>query len=384
MENLINNIFKHKRKIIIILGIICIFRIIQSIYIYEIKYKSEEVNEKKEAVIISLEKVDEDKISYLVRYDKNNFLLNIYLTDKYEKNDKKEENINEIYSNFKYGDKVTFRGKITIPTLKNNPYEFNYKSYLNSNNICGVITTSSLKKVGEKYGNYIIRFANYIKEKIYLKIDTSLKEKERGLYKSMIFSDDMDLDENINQSLQNIGLSHIISVSGANISYIILLFTIFLKANSKKKSFFLTYIIVIYLFMCGFKASLFRACIMSIIGIFANLANIKLKKYTKVIFSFYILVIYNPYVIFNVGAILSYFSILGILVYNNEITSFFDVHLRKILKIPYIFSSASKLKQIIYIILNKICNILSFSISVQVTTLPITIYYFIHYYLFME
>ena len=65
-------------------------------------------------------------MSYIVKYDKNNFLLNIFKNDEDKNIEKSEKDV------LKYGDILVVRGKISIPELLGNPYEINYKKNLNS------------------------------------------------------------------------------------------------------------------------------------------------------------------------------------------------------------------------------------------------------------
>lgn len=116
-------IMKKNRKIIVITGIIILLlSLINSIYKFNFKYKSEDNFSKKYCMVIRIEKVEEEKITYLVKYNNNNFLLNIYKSESVE--------LKEL-ANFTYGDVISLSGKIIIPSKLNNPYEFNYKLYLN-------------------------------------------------------------------------------------------------------------------------------------------------------------------------------------------------------------------------------------------------------------
>ena len=83
-------------------------------------YKYEEWKNKKISVeIYNIEKIEEDKKVYRVRYDNNYFLLNI-------------DNSN---NNYQIGDKISILCNNYSIKKDNNPYEFDYKRYLNSNNI---------------------------------------------------------------------------------------------------------------------------------------------------------------------------------------------------------------------------------------------------------
>ena len=361
---------KNKKIVFLVIVVLLLFaRIGYYIYTFNFKYSEDEVV--REVMVVELKKVAEERITYLVRYDKNNFLLNIYgsVGKEFKTND---------YANFKYADKLKINGKITIPELLHNPNEFNYKRYLNSNKIVGVINTYRAEKVGEKYGNIFLKLIYNYKNLVNEKIVTSLPKERAGLLTSMIYGDTTLLEEDIKNDLNINGMSHITAVSGANISYILLVVSsLFNEENKKEKKLKLMFSIVIITIFCAiasFSASVLRAGIMNIVILVFKYYNVRINKYFALIFSALLLVTYNPYIIFNISFILSYLAVLSIITFFSEINSFFDVKLKNFLKYDYI--ETNKLKVILYNFFKCINKILSMYISVQILVLPVQIYYF--------
>ena len=338
-------------------------------YTFNFKYNEEDVV--KEVMVIELKKIEQDRVTYLVRYDQNNFLLNIY------KNIGKEFDLKK-YSSFNYADKLKINGKITIPKLLHNPNEFNYKRYLNSNKIVGTINTYRAEKKGEKYGNIFLKCIYSYRDLVKEKITSSLSIESSGLLISMIYGDTTYLEEDIKEDLQINGMSHVIAVSGANISYILLVISAIFNEDSKKDSklklVFSILIIALFCAMASFSASVLRAGIMNIVILVFRYYNIKIRKYFAFLFSAFILILYNPYIIFNIGFILSYLAVLSISTFYNEIYSFFDVKLKRILKFNYI--EKNKIKILSYKSLMCINKVLSMYLAVQIFVLPVQIYYF--------
>ena len=103
------------KNLIIIMFILLIIRTIYVIYLYNFKYDIWE-NKVISVDIIGVEKVSDNGISYNVRHNGDKFLL--YIKDK------------KIYS---YGDRIKILCSNYENKVYNNPYEFNYSKYLNSN-----------------------------------------------------------------------------------------------------------------------------------------------------------------------------------------------------------------------------------------------------------
>ncbi len=375
MEKIIKNIKlnrRDRRKIyltVLILIIIC-FRIIYVYYIFNFKFINDKTN-LKEVMVIELKSIDDNKIVYEVIYDKRRFLLNIYQKNKEDKEKGKNEDL-RVYN---YGDIIKINGKIKIPYLLNNPNEFDYKMYLNSKNIVGYINTYTIVNTNKNSANVVIKFIYEFKNILEKRIKDILPDKEANLFKSMIYGDLVNLDKELQDKLSEIGLSHIIAVSGSNISFLLIVISNFFSSKNNKRVFILQIIFIIFFcFFSSFSISIIRASIMSIVSIISKMFNIKIKKFTSIAISIIILLIYNPFCIFNISFLFSYLAVIGIMIYQLEIYSFLDVVLKKALKYKYI--EKSKTKKYIYAVLKSVNTILSVYIAVQILVLPLQIYYF--------
>lgn len=358
---------KRKRVVMFFVIFLILFQTLTHIYDFNFKYKEKDTV--KEVMVLSLKKVEDKKVSYLVRYNKNNFILTIYSRNE-------EKDIDKKYLNFKYADKLKIMGEISIPKKLGNPNEFDYKRYLNSKAIVGNISTYSASKIGEKQGIILFKMVYELKEKVSEKIKNNFNQKEAGLLSSMLYGDSLDMDEEIKNDLASNGLSHIVSVSGINISYLLMIISYFFETKEGKKEhpYITIIIVVLFVIFSGMQISVLRAGIMNVAGSIAKIQKKKLKKYTLCIISLICIVIYNPYSIFNVSTIFSYLAVFSIITYNKIIESFFDIKLKKLLKFKYV--EKNKLKRGIYNIFKYIIKILSLYISVQIFTLPVQLYYY--------
>lgn len=345
MENLIK---KHIKLILFTVIILIVLSVLKKVYRFEVKY-SEEKNIKLRVMVLQKEKETEDKVSYVVKYYNNKFLLNIY---EYEIGD-------DVYN---YGDILEFRGSVNKIKKMGNPYEFDYKRYLNSNNIVTTISVyNGVKYIGKTNGNLIFKLCYTFRDLLDERISKYLPGREANLYKSMIYGNDIYLDEDIKENFRKNGLSHVLAVSGLHLMYLVIILDILFKKSNVRNAKYIYYILILgYLVISGMSISAIRASIMSILVI-SNGNNIKdntKQKYIHIAISYVILVIYNPYVIFSVSGIMSYLATIGIITFNSLIYSFFEV----ILKVPKFTKGMFR--------------ILSTTISSLILIFPLQIYYF--------
>lgn len=220
--------------------------------------------------------------------------------------------------------------------------------------IYGTIKVEEANLIKEKQLSPILIKVNKVKEKIIDNINKNMPQRTRNLLLGILIGERDNIQEDIIKSFRTSNLSHILAVSGAHTSYIILGITyIISKSKTPKKLGYIITIIVLLLFIIitGATYSVIRACIMAIIVIGAKLCYRKENFVTSICISLLIILIQNPFAINDIGLKLSFMGTIGIIVFNKNITNLFI-----------------KLK-----IKEKIAKILSITFSAQLMIMPITV-----------
>lgn len=319
-----------------------------------------------EAIVISNKKEKEYTNSYKIRIkflNKNNKYKDtcLYL------------NLNKKNSmDLQYGDKIKFRGKFVEPEVARNYGGFNYKEYLKSLKIYGTVNANSVKVIGKDKVNVISKIANYNYLIIEKKLDNLFKKDISGLIKGIVLGDKSNIDEDIEENFRISGISHILAVSGLHVSYIIFAFNLLFKKSFGKRNvkFIIILFLIFYMFLTGFSPSIVRASIMNIIILGSGLFHRKNDLATSVSLSLLIILIYNPFLIENIGLQFSYMATIGIVLLQKNI--------KKLLKSIKIKNKKWKYKLSTKIlkIISKVQEIASVTISAQISILPIMIYHF--------
>ena len=128
--------------------------------------------------------------------------------------------------------------------------------------------------------------------------------------------------------------------------------------------------LIFYMFLTGFSPSIVRASIMNIIILGAGIFHRKNDLATSISLSLLIILIYNPFLIENIGLQFSYIATIGIILLQKNIKKVLKNLKIKNKKWKYRLSTKT-LK-----IISKIQEILSVTISAQISILPIMIYHF--------
>ncbi|MBQ8043462.1 MAG: DNA internalization-related competence protein ComEC/Rec2 [Clostridia bacterium] len=362
------------KKKYFIFFILLILLILIKGYLFSSKYTADNAKNEYVLFIESLKSKSDTKVAYNVKILNTNdkFILNI-LDNSYNNI---QTNLTK-YSNYKYGDVIKVKGKISIPENLNNPGEFNYKLYLYSNNIHGLINTYEVPKQISYNKNFIQNIYSKVymfKEHVKNIIKSSMEETNANLAMSMIYGDTTDLDESIKEDFEEVGVSHLMSVSGTHITSFMFVINILFRINKKEnkcknkknkrikiKGLIQIISICIYIIFTGFSISVFRSGIMIIISIVCDMLNKTKDKYKALVLTLGVILFHTPYAIFNVGMQLSFLATLGIIMFGKSVANEF-------------YKLTNKIKnEIIKKIIKYIIENTAITIAVQLMIIPIQI-----------
>lgn len=293
------------KKIIVIL--ICLIISIGYVSILENKYSKISDMPIKEMVTITsdIQEKEYKKVctAKIVKSNKK-ILINI----------KMSQNIPSI----KYGDSLYIEGEFKQPEEARNYKGYNYKQYLKTKKIIGTVELEKAKILKSSNGSFIHNIQKYIKDTI----NGILTDEEGNLLLAILLGDKDKLSEDIQESFKTSNLSHMLAVSGAHVSYMVLGLTYVLQNSIiGKKNGKIVCIIFLLFFMAitNFTPSVTRACIMAILTLFSGIIYRKSDVYTNISVAALITLIFNPYSLLDLGFQLSYGGTIGIIIFIKRI-----------------------------------------------------------------
>lgn len=226
--------------------------------------------------------------------------------------------------NLKLGSTVFFKTTPKLPMENTNPGLFNYKLYLKGKAIYTLMSIDSHAIDSIDILNIPIRYR--LKERSIRTIESLfrpyLNEENNSLITSIILGDSNYLDEGNVELYRDMGLAHILAVSGLHIGIIsaFLMFVISRLHIKRKTNVFITLIFIwSYGYIIAYPPSILRA---SILFSFLYLSKIIHKPYDSLnILSLaaIILLFINPYNLFSVGFQLSFIASGSIIVFTERI-----------------------------------------------------------------
>lgn len=267
-------------------------------------------------------------------------------------------------SRFSLGNVLLLNAKFSYLTNPKNPNEFDYKSYLESKNIFHTVFSdnSTTYIISNPERININQIGVYIKSRLVSILRQSgLSQEAFSICSALLVGYDDEIDSDVMQSFSHSGTLHILSVSGMHTgvlyAVLICLFSLFDKYDNYKKTKFAFVMLFLWLFVfiTGFSPSILRAAIMLTLILFGKTFYKQGNSYNTLLLSAFILLLFNPYLIKDVGFLLSYCAVFGIM---------------------YLYPKLQKL----YVFKNKILQAswsgVLMSVSATLFTLPISLYFF--------
>ena len=264
----------------------------------------------------------------------------------------------------RYGDLIAVKAPIGEVAPPKNPEEFDYRGHLMRKGITGqcFLRDGDWLDLQVNKANPLYAFAFRFRDRLLTSLQRcGVKDKEFGVAAAILLGYDDSLADDIRKHYVAAGSMHILCVSGMHVGIIYLVASFLLGFLSRKKwqkalkNIVLLTIIWLYAFIAGLSPSILRATLMITIVIIGEIIRRKGFVINSIAASAVILLCVNPNNLFEIGFLLSYMAVLGIVVLQ-----------RPIFDLIYLKNN----------LLCKIWEITSVALAAQVATLPFTLFYF--------
>jgi len=247
-----------------------------------------------------------------------------------------------------------------------NLYQFNYKKYLEKQQVYHQIATKNSEIKFLKYQSNFIGSLTKIAANFRDKINISLekyhfKNDELAIINALLLGQRQEISKELLQSYAGAGAIHILAVSGLHIGIILLLLNALFKPiellkNGKTIKLILVVLLLwCYAFIAGFSASIIRAVAMFTAIAIGLLSNKKTNTLHNLFISMFFLLLINPLYLFRVGFQLSYLAVFSIV---------------------YLFPLFIRFYNPKNWFLRKTWQLFAISLSAQIGILPLSLYYF--------
>ncbi len=215
---------------------------------------------------------------------------------------------------FFYGDWVMVEGKIKQAKAFN---DFDYPGFLERFNVYGVMSYPKVLILKHNKANSVKFYLLKLKEKFSKKIAGFLEEPENSLALGILIGAKKSLPADVMENFNITGTSHIVALSGFNITIIVVALGFLAWVAGRKASFWISVLIIAgFVVITGGSASVIRAGIMGGLLLLGFQAGRLYSVLPALLFAAAIMLAINPKILYwDVGFQLSFAATLGLVIF---------------------------------------------------------------------
>jgi competence protein ComEC len=226
------------------------------------------------------------------------------------------------WGSWRYGDKVRLEGDLVTPPEREG---FTYREYLAHQGIYSLMPGAQARTLLHDQGNPI-RGVIYRKRAEALDMVYQLfPDPEASLLAGILLGVETGIPQHVQGAFNDTGTSHIIAISGFNITILSGFFVfVFVRILGKRRRFYAALVtavlIGLYTVFVGAEAAVVRAAIMGGLALAAALLGRRQDGLNTLAFVAALMALFDPHVLWDVGFQLSFMATLGLLLYGEPLT----------------------------------------------------------------
>ena len=275
---------------------------------------------------------------------------------------------NERSLGLRYGDVIAFYEPPDMVEPPKNPEQFDYKKYLYRKGILRQVylKNDAWDELGMNRANPVYAFSYRLRDFLLQTMrDLGIEGDEYAVAAAILLGYDDTLPTELRQKYVAAGSMHILCVSGMHVGVVFMVFSYLLGFLNRRKPWqnvlkqsLLLLLIWFYAMLAGLAPSILRSTIMLSFVIIGDMLKREGVLLNSLAASAFLLLCIDPANLFNVGFLLSYCAVIGIVVLQRPIYNLFYTKFK---------------------FLDKIWELTSVTLAAQIATAPFSIYYFHHF-----
>ncbi|MBI4122723.1 MAG: ComEC/Rec2 family competence protein, partial [Parcubacteria group bacterium] len=260
-----------------------------------------------------------------------------------------------LYPEYAYGDALKITCRIEAPEQIE---DFAYDKYLARYDIYSVCWRGDIEKLDSGRGNSIMAGILAVKQRFMGAINRIISEPHAAFLSGLLVGARRGIPEYLLEAFARTGTTHIIAISGSNITIIaavIIGFFQMLGISRRRAFWWLSAGIALFVIMTGATASVVRAGIMGIFVLLARQLGRASRATNALAVTAFLMLLFNPKIlVFDAGFQLSFLATIGLVYINPSIQKFAE-------RLPPLFGAREALAT---------------TLSAMATTTPLILYQF--------
>jgi len=274
-----------------------------------------------------------------------------------------------------YGDTITVRGKISVPSAFETDIgrDFDYKNYLRVRGVLAMIRYGTVEHI-EDGGSSLFSFLYATKHSFETSLERVLPEPHASLMEGILLGARRGIPDDLTQAFVISGLIHVVVLSGYNISIVAEAMLRSLAFLPRTARFAIGgSMMVLFALMTGAGATTVRASIMGLIAILARYMNRPASALRALGLAAFLMLLWNPLsLVYDVSFILSVLATFGLITLSPFVEKYLPTFFDRVPSIKSIAASTIAVQIYILPALLYFTGVLSFvSFPANILALPV-------------
>lgn len=229
------------------------------------------------------------------------------------------------FPRYRYGEEVEIQGQLTTPKAT---ATFAYDNYLSRFGIYATMKAATITHIADDHGNPVIAGLILLREQFEGQINRVFPEPQAAFLAGLLTGSRSGLPDHLTKAFKQTGLTHIVAISGFNITIIIAIISGCLFFLPLKWRFIPSVIaIILFTLFVGASASVVRASVMGILGLLALQTGRIRNARLAILWTACFMLLWNPkFLWYDAGFQLSFLAVIGL----TETASILEQWMKKI------------------------------------------------------
>jgi competence protein ComEC len=268
------------------------------------------------------------------------------------------------FETWSYGDRVLAAGYVETPPVFET---FSYRDYLARQGIHSIMSLAEVTRLARRQANPLLQVIFDYRAHALEAVHALFPDPEASLLAGILLGIESGISPQVRQTFNNTSTTHIIAISGFNITIIASLFiSLFGRwLGARRGAIAAGLAIVVYTVLVGADAAVVRAAVMGGLALLARYLGRQTHGLASLAGAALVMTAINPTILWDVGFQLSFAATLGLILYADPVKNWFIGHACRWMP----EERAERLA-------DPVSEYLLFTLAAQLTTLPLTAYYF--------
>lgn len=288
-------LYRTSRKTFIFCMLACFSGAIYTTHVQSQNKPLGEPYEVTRGVIQNTPLINGDRLSFQIEdQNKNIVQLNYKIQSASEK-----KQLQRLYA----GISCEFKGKVKEPQTARNFHAFDYRNYLYQQKIHFIFDVTYISEC-QKTSLSLVQWIFLLRQQAISKVTEMFPEQSGAFMNALLFGNRQQMTFEVEEQYQQFGLIHLLAISGSHIVLLmVMMYFVLLRSGVTKEVATVCLIVCIplYMIIAGASRSVVRASITGVLLLVAFMCSVRLSSLGALSITAICMLIYNPYLVFNIG-----------------------------------------------------------------------------------